>query len=97
MVALVTIPSSAAGVRLVRISVPLIAPLLDNQKYFLPGDLPPATGVDLRSMARPRIGGRATPPIKSGRRPGRPRSSRRFEDEIARDLERAAELLGDPA
>lgn len=55
MIAMVTIPSAASGVRKVRISVPRIECLLDNQRYFLPGDLPPAAGEDLRPMVRPRI------------------------------------------
>ena len=55
MIAMVTIPSAASGVRKVRISVPRIECLLDNQRYFLPGDLPPAAGEELRPMSRPRI------------------------------------------
>ena len=68
--------------------MPLIPNLLDNQRYFLPGDLPPPAGEDLRPMVRPKIGGPADRPAKSDRPPGRPRSSR-FEDELVRDLKRA--------
>jgi hypothetical protein len=85
MVSLVTIPSAASGVRRVRISVPLIGCLVDGQRYFLPGDLPAAEGLDLRAIARPKIGGPAAPPVKSDRSPGRPRSSR-LEDELAKLL-----------
>jgi hypothetical protein len=55
MVAMVTIPSAASGVRQVRISVPRIDCLLDNRRYFLPGDLPAPAGEGLRPMSRPRI------------------------------------------
>ena len=55
MVAMVSIPSAASGVRRVRISVPRIDCLLDNVRYFLPQDLPPPAGEDLRPMVRPRI------------------------------------------
>ena len=55
MVAMVSIPSAASGVRRVRISVPRIDCLLDNVRYFLPQDLPPPAGEELRPMSRPRI------------------------------------------
>ena len=55
MVAMVTIPSAASGVRQVRISVPRIDCLLDNRRYFLPGDLPAPAGEGFRPMSRPRI------------------------------------------
>ena len=42
-------------VRHVRVSVPLIAALLDNQRYYLPNVLPPPVGEELRPMLRPRI------------------------------------------
>jgi hypothetical protein len=32
-----------------------VAGLLDGQKYFLPDDLAPAAGAELRAMNRPRI------------------------------------------
>ena len=47
--------TTAAQVRRLRISLPLIEPLLDGRKYFLPDDLPPASGEELRPMLRPRI------------------------------------------
>ena len=78
-------PRFKLGVRQVRISVPLVECLLDGHKYFLPGDLAPAAGVDLRAIARP-FGGRAERPVKSDRPPGRPRSSRKFEDNLVRTL-----------
>ena len=55
MVALVVIPSAASGTRRVRISVPLVEPLLDGRKYFREVDLPAAEGLDLRAMARPEL------------------------------------------
>ena len=55
MVALVTIPSAASGVRRVRISVPLVECLVDNVRYWRPGDLPPPAGEELRPLSRPRI------------------------------------------
>ena len=55
MVAMVSIPSAASGVRYVRISVPLVECLLDGRKYFRPNDLPPPAGEELRPMSRPRI------------------------------------------
>ena len=55
MVFLVTVPSAASGVKRVRISVPLIECLVDNQRYWLPEDLPPPAGEELRPMSRPRI------------------------------------------
>src|SRR4249919_1071310 len=54
MILLVVVPSES-GTKRVRISVPLIECLLDHQRYFLPGDLPPPAGEELRPMSRPRI------------------------------------------
>jgi hypothetical protein len=54
MVALVSVPSES-GVRHRRISVPLVPCLLDNIRYWLPGDLPPPVGEELRPLSRPRI------------------------------------------
>ena len=68
--------------------MPLVECLLDGHTLFSPADLAPAAGVDLRAIARP-FGGRAERPLKSGRRPGRPRSSQKLEDELVRDLKRA--------
>ena len=85
MVALVVIPSAASGVRKVRIGVPRIEFLIDNQKYFLPGDLPPAEGEDLRALYRPAPGkfARSDKPARpAGRRP----TSKAFEDELVRTL-----------
>jgi len=42
-------------IRHVRVSVPLIAALLDNERYYLPSDLPPAASDDLRPLFRPRL------------------------------------------
>ena len=65
-------------------------------RYFRPGELAEPRGEELRPMARPKIGGPAARPVKSSRPPGRPRSSSRLEDELARKLEQAlaAELVG---
>ena len=80
--------ASEGGVRRRRISLPLIPALVDNLKYFLPGDLPEARGEELRPMCRPKAGKLlAALPVKSAdRSPGRPRSSRKFEDELVRTL-----------
>jgi hypothetical protein len=45
-------------VRHLRISLPLVPCLLDGQKYFSPGALPPPAGDELRPLFRPRL----TPP-----------------------------------
>ena len=47
--------TTACQVRHLRISVPLVACLLDGQKYFRPDDLPPPTGEELRPLLRPRL------------------------------------------
>jgi hypothetical protein len=47
--------TTACQVRHQRISVPLVACLLDRQKYFRPADLPPPTGEELRPLLRPRL------------------------------------------
>jgi len=87
MVFLATV-SSESGVRHRRISLALIPCLVDGQRYFLPGDLPPAAGEELRAMCRPKAGKvLAARPLKSAdRQPGRPRSGRTFEDELVRTL-----------
>jgi hypothetical protein len=71
MVFLCTI-ASEGGVRRRRISLPLIPDLVDNLKYFLPGDLPEARGEELRAMGRPKAGKvLAARPVKSAdRSPG---------------------------
>ena len=51
MIAMVVVSFAASGVRRVRISVPLIEPLLDNVRYFREVDLPSRQGLDLRAMA----------------------------------------------
>ena len=54
--------TSAYQVRRVRISLPLVEPLLDGEKYFLPGDQPAPSGEDLRAFTRPKLdNGRAIP------------------------------------
>ena len=59
--------NSNARVRHPRVNVPLVPGLVDGQKYFLPSDLPPATGEDLRPLFRPRLtlaaGRRTTTPL----------------------------------
>jgi hypothetical protein len=47
--------TTACQVRHVRVSVPLIAALVDNQRYYLPEDLAPPVGEEL--LYRPRITG----------------------------------------
>ena len=47
--------TTAGTIRRLRISLPLIEPLLDGQKYFLPDALPAPAGEELRPMSRPRI------------------------------------------
>jgi hypothetical protein len=62
--------NSNAQVRHLRISVPLVPGLLDGRKYFLPDELPPATGEDLRPLFRPRL------TLAANQRTATPRSSR---------------------
>jgi hypothetical protein len=57
--------TTAAQVRHVRVSVPLVPCLVDNRRYYLPDDLPPAQGEELRPMLRPRI----TQPMRAPRAP----------------------------
>jgi hypothetical protein len=57
MICVLPFLNSNAQVRRLRISVPLIECLLDNQKYFRPDELPPAAGEELRSLSRPRLTG----------------------------------------
>jgi len=95
MTFLATVSSGPSGTRKVRISLPLVPDLVDGRRYFLPADLPPPEGQDLRGLSRPqRRGALWTSHDRGG--PARRRSIR-FEAEVARDLERAAELVGDPA
>jgi hypothetical protein len=47
--------NSNARVRYLRVSLPLVACLVDGRCYFLPDDLPPPAGQDLRALNRPRI------------------------------------------
>ena len=98
MIVLVSVPSAASDFRRLRISVPLVECLLDGRKYFLPDELPPLAGTDLRSIRAPRLDkiGRAIPERARGPRwtaHDRARSERRREQ---RDLKELAELLGDP-
>ena len=55
MVMMLPVSSGPSGVRRVRISLPLIEPLLDNSRYYLPDNLPPAAGQDLRGLSRPKV------------------------------------------
>ena len=55
MVIVLPFLTSNATIRRLRISLPLVTCLLDGQKYFSPGDLPPLAGDDLRPMLRPRL------------------------------------------
>jgi hypothetical protein len=65
MISLVPHLTTNCRVRHVRVSVPLIAALLDNRRYYLTGDLPPAEGEELRPLFRPRI----TQPMRAPRAP----------------------------
>jgi len=55
MVRLYPYLNSNAQVRHLRISVPMVEPLLDGQKYFRPDALPPPAGEELRPLLRPRL------------------------------------------
>ena len=46
--------------------MPLIPHLVDQVRYYLPDDVPPPEGQDLRAMARPKIG-KFVRPVKAGR------------------------------
>ena len=46
---------SAYKVRRLRISLPLIEPLIDGVRYFRPGDAPALSGEDLRASSRPKL------------------------------------------
>jgi hypothetical protein len=62
MVSIVPHLTTNCRVRNVRISVPLIAALLDNERYFSPYALPTPAGEELRPMFRPRINQTKAPP-----------------------------------
>ena len=47
--------TSAYQVRRLRISLPLVECLIDNERYFQPDTLPAPVGEELRPIARPRI------------------------------------------
>ena len=55
MICVLPFLTSNATIRRLRISVPLVAPLLDGVRYFRPDDLPPPAGDDLRPLFRPRL------------------------------------------
>jgi hypothetical protein len=55
MISLTPHLTSAYQVRRMRISVPLIEALIDNERYYMPDDLPPAAGEELRTAYRPRL------------------------------------------
>jgi hypothetical protein len=52
--------NSNARVRYLRVSLPLVACLVDGRCDFLPDDLPPPAGQDLRAFNRPRIAAHRT-------------------------------------
>ena len=54
MTFLATVSSGPSGTRRVRISLPRIDCLVDNDRYWLPDTLPAARGEDMRSLYRPR-------------------------------------------
>lgn len=99
---MLSVPSGPNGFRKVRISVPRIDCLLDNSRYYLPGDQPPLDEQDRRGISRPQVGalGPAARPVNPPQRRGAAwtshdglRSRRRREQ---RDLNELAKLLGDP-
>ena len=47
--------TTAGTVRRLRISLPLIPDLVDNQRYWRPDDLPAPAGDELRSWSRPKV------------------------------------------
>jgi hypothetical protein len=55
MVSIVPHLTTYGFIRRVRVSVPLIPDLIDNQRYFLPDALPAPAGEEKRSLYRPRI------------------------------------------
>jgi hypothetical protein len=65
MVRLLPFLSSTGQVRHLRISLPLVECLLDNERYFRPGDLAEPRGDELRPLYRPRLGRQpgSTPPM----------------------------------
>jgi hypothetical protein len=65
MVSIIPHLTTNCRVRHVRVSAPLIAALIDNQRYYLPDDLAPACGEELRPMFRPRISQPKPPPAPS--------------------------------
>ncbi|MBR1286057.1 hypothetical protein JQ597_28800 [Bradyrhizobium sp. AUGA SZCCT0177] len=82
MIALIPHLTTACSVRHVRVSLPLVACLVDNERYFLPGDLPALAGHDLRPLFRPRLGqGNPSPQPRPRHRP-RHHISRRDTDEL---------------
>jgi hypothetical protein len=70
MICMLPYLNSNARVRRLRISVPLVPCLLDDQKYFRPDDLPPPAGEELRPLLRPRL------TLAAGQRTATPRWSR---------------------
>ncbi len=55
--------SSNGQVRHLRISLPLVACLVDGVRYFRPDDLPPPAGDDLRPWSRPRLSAHRDPAL----------------------------------
>jgi hypothetical protein len=55
LVCLVPHLTTNCRVRHVRVSVPLIAVLVDNERYYLPDDLRAPVGEELRALYRPKI------------------------------------------
>jgi hypothetical protein len=100
MIFLATVPSGPSGVRRVRISLPLVPGLLDNERYFLPGDQPPLGEQDRRRLSRPRVDKIGRPSLSAAWRMSHDdrkfiekRSARHREQ---RELKELADMLGDP-
>ena len=85
MVALVVHLTTACSIRHVRVSVPLVEPLIDGVRYFRPDDLPPPAGVELRALSRPRIAqAKPAPASRPDRKAWRKRDLAEFEQLIGR-------------
>jgi hypothetical protein len=63
MVCLMPLLGANGTVRRARVSLPLVPCLVDRQRYFLPGDLPPPAGDELRALYRPRLTAHRAQPV----------------------------------
>ena len=86
MICLLTVPAGPSGTRRLRVSLPLVEPLLDGVRYFRPDDLPAPEGEDLRALHRPKLHKFARP-VKASATTG--------QLDQPRDLAELAEVLGE--